>query len=165
MMAFEFLGGRVRCGRPWHPYGITYALVDCPDHGPGGHGSVLEDVLSGKTPGSGHDTVGWPSFGYWPRHDSLTHEQVYYQWLERAWRGGLRKFTNLLVDNGQLCEVYPLKKNSCDEMDGVRLQAKRLRELERYIDAQSGGPGAAGSASSPTRSRPAGSSTPASSRS
>jgi hypothetical protein len=26
-------------------------------------------------------------------------------------------------------------------MDGVRLQAKRLRELERYIDAQSGGPG------------------------
>ena len=141
MMAFEFLGGRVRCGRPWHPYGISYALVDCPDHGPGGRGSAVEDVLSGKTPGSGHDTVGWPSFGYWPRHDSLTHEQVYYQWLERAWRGGLRMFTNLLVDNGQLCEAYPLKKNSCDEMDGVRLQARRLRELERFIDAQNGGPG------------------------
>jgi microsomal dipeptidase-like Zn-dependent dipeptidase len=141
MMAFEFLGGKVRCGRPWHPYGITYALVDCPDHGPGGRGSALEDVLSGKTPGTGHDTVGWPSFGYWPKHDSLTHEQVYYQWLERAWRGGLRMFTNLLVDNGQLCEAYPLKKNSCDEMNGVRLQAKRLRELERFIDAQNGGPG------------------------
>jgi hypothetical protein len=26
-------------------------------------------------------------------------------------------------------------------MDGVRLQAQRIRELERYIDAQSGGPG------------------------
>jgi hypothetical protein len=26
-------------------------------------------------------------------------------------------------------------------MDGVRLQAKRIRELERYIDAQNGGPG------------------------
>src|SRR3712207_7572972 len=38
-------------------------------------------------------------------------------------------------------EVYPLKKNSCNEMDGVRLQAQRLHELERYIDAQSGGPG------------------------
>lgn len=141
MMAFEFIGGRVRCGRPWHPYGISYALVDCPDHGPGGYGSVLEDVLSGKTPGSGHDTVGWPSFGYWPRHDSLTHEAVYYQWLERAWRGGLRMFTDLLVDNGQLCQAYPLKKNSCDEMDGIRLQAKRARELERFIDAQNGGPG------------------------
>ena len=141
LMAFEFLGGRVRCGRPWHPYGIAAALVDCPDHGPGGRGSALEDVLSGKTPGSGHDPVGYPSFGYWPNYASLTHEQVYYQWLERAWRGGQRMFTNLLVDNGQLCELYPLKKNSCDEMDGVRLQAVRLRELERYIDAQNGGPG------------------------
>lgn len=141
LMAFEFLGGKVRCGRPWHPYGVTYALVDCPDHGPGGRGSLLEDVLSHKTPGSGHDTVGWPTFGYWPHYDSLTHEQVYYTWLERAWRGGLRMFTALLVDNGVLCEVYPLKKNSCNEMDGVRLQAQRLHELERYIDAQSGGPG------------------------
>ena len=141
MMAFEFLGGKVRCGRPWHPYGIAKALVDCADHGPGGRGSALEDVLSGKNPGSGHDTEGYPGFGYWPQHDSLTHEQVYYRWLERAHRGGLRMFTNLLVDNGQLCELYPLKKNSCNEMDGVRLQAQRLRELERYIDAQAGGPG------------------------
>jgi hypothetical protein len=141
MMAFEFLGGRARCGRPWHPYGIAYALVDCPDHAAGGRGAALEDVVSGRPPGSGHDTVGWPSFGYWPRHDSLTHEQVYYQWLERAWRGGLRTFTNLLVDNGQLCELYPLKKNSCDEMATVRLEATRLRELERFIDAQNGGPG------------------------
>jgi hypothetical protein len=140
-MAFEFLGGRARCGRPWHPYGITYALVDCPDHEPGGRGAILEDVLSGGTPGQGHDTTGWPTFGYWPNNHSLTHEQVYYAWLERAWLGGLRMFTNLLVDNGQLCEIYPYKKNSCNEMDGVRLQAQRLHELIRYIDAQSGGPG------------------------
>ncbi len=140
-MAFEFLGGRARCGQPWHPYGISYALVDCPDHAAGGRGAALEDIVSGHTPGSGHDNVGYPSFGYWPKYDSLTHEQVYYQWLERAWRGGLRMFTNLLVENGQLCEIYPLKKNSCDEMDGVRLQAQRLRELERFIDAQNGGPG------------------------
>ena len=50
-------------------------------------------------------------------------------------------FTNLLVDNNQLCKIYPFKRNSCNEMDGVRLQAQRIRELERYIDAQNGGPG------------------------
>jgi len=140
-MAFEFIGGKSRCGRPWHPYGVAYALVDCPDHEPGGHGAVLEAALSGSNPAEGHDTTGWPSFGYWPKYSSLTHEQVYYKWLERSWRGGLRMFTNLLVDNNVLCELYPYKKNSCNEMDGVRLQAIRLHELERYIDAQSGGPG------------------------
>jgi microsomal dipeptidase-like Zn-dependent dipeptidase len=140
MMAFEFLGGMARCGRPWHPYGVTYALVDCPDHEPGGYGAILEQMVSGHE-GQGHDTAGYPEFTYWPRNDSLTHEQVYYRWLERAWRGGLRMFTNLLVDNGVLCEIYPYKRNSCNEMDGVRLQAQRLHELERFIDAQSGGPG------------------------
>ena len=48
---------------------------------------------------------------------------------------------NLLVDNEVLCTLYPLKQNSCNEMDGVRLQAKRLRELQDYVDAQNGGPG------------------------
>jgi len=140
-MAFEFLGGKARCGRPWHPYGVAYALVDCPDHGPGGRGALLEDLVSGHTPGQGHDTVGWPTFGYWPHYDSLTHEQVYYKWLERAWRGGLRLFTTLLVDNAALCQVWVQKKNKCNEMDTVRLEAKRLHEMVRYIDAQSGGPG------------------------
>jgi hypothetical protein len=140
MMAFEFLGGMAHCGRPWHPYGVTAALVDCPDHGPGGRGAVLENVLW-KDPAHGHDPVGWPTFRDWPHQKSLTHEQTYYRWLERAWRGGLRIYVNLLVDNGVLCELYPLKRNSCNEMDGVRLQARRLRELENYIDAQSGGPG------------------------
>ena len=141
MMAFEFLGGRARCGRPWHPYGVTHALVDCPDHEPGGYGAVLEKLVSRHDPTSGHNTDGWPTFAGWPRYNSLTHEQVYYKWLERAWRGGLRMFVNLLVDNNQLCKIYPFKRNSCNEMDGVRLQARRIRELERYIDAQNGGPG------------------------
>jgi hypothetical protein len=141
MMAFEFLGGRVHCARPWHPYGVTAALVDCEDHGPGGSGAALENVISYKNPARFHDPVGWPTFKDWPAYRSLTHEQTYWKWLERAWRGGLRVYVNLLVDNAVLCELYPLKRNSCNEMDGVRLQMRRLRELENYIDAQYGGPG------------------------
>jgi hypothetical protein len=141
MMAFEFIGGSVRCGKPWDPYGVTKALVDCPDHKPGGRGAVLEAVLSGGNPVKGHDTVGWPTFGYWPRYNSLTHEQLYYRWLERAWRGGLRLFVNLLVDNHALCTVYPLHKHGCNEMSTIRLEAQMIKKLERYIDAQSGGPG------------------------
>ena len=139
-MAFEFLGGSVHCGRPWSPYGVTVALVDCPDHQPNGGGAALENVLADE-PVRTHDPVGWDTFKDWPAYNSLTHEGSYYKWLERAWRGGLRTYVNLFVENAQLCELYPLKRNSCNEMDSVRLQARQIRALEDYIDAQSGGPG------------------------
>lgn len=138
----EFLGGRVICSPPFHRYGAAAALVDCPDHRlADGRGALLEDVLAGNDPGTGHDPVGWPTFSYWPNPHSLTHQQVYYKWLERSWRAGLRIHTSLLTENHILCTVYPLKKNSCDDRDAVRLQARRMREMQDYIDAQYGGPG------------------------
>jgi hypothetical protein len=139
-MAFEFLGGKVHCGRPWHPYGVAYALKDCPDHTlTGGKGAVMEDFLSGDF--TGHDPVGWPTFKDWPAPHSLTHEGTYYKWMERSWRAGQRILVNLLVENNQLCKIYPLKRNSCNDMDSIRLQARDMHALERYIDAQHGGPG------------------------
>jgi hypothetical protein len=141
-MAFEFLGGSVHCGRPWHRYGVEYALKDCPDHEIAqGNGAILENFLRGGTPLGGHDPVGWPTFKDWPAPDSLTHEGTYWRWMERSWRGGQRILVNLLVQNNKLCQLYPLKRTSCDDMDAVRLQASDMRQMERYIDAQYGGPG------------------------
>ena len=138
-MAYEFLGGEVHCGKPWDKYGVEYALVDCEDHTlTGGNGAVLETFLSERPT---HDPVGWPTFKDWPAPDSLTHEGTYYRWMERSWRGGQRLLVNLLVENNKLCEVYPLKRNSCDDMDSIRLQAQRMHQFERYVDAQFGGPG------------------------
>jgi microsomal dipeptidase-like Zn-dependent dipeptidase len=144
MMAFEFIGGSIRCGRPWHPYGVQYAMVDCPDHEPNGLGAPggqAEGILSHGNPANPHDTRGWPTFNDWPAYDSFTHEGIYWKGMERAWRGGLRLFVNLLVDNEALCDIYPLKRNPCHEMNTVRIELQRIRELENYIDAQSGGPG------------------------
>ena len=141
MTAFRFLGGKAHCGRPWHPYGAPHALVDCQDHQVGnGCGAALENALYGN-PARCHDPVGWPTFKDWPHHDSLTHEQTYYKWVERAYMGGLRLFVNLYVENRVLCELYPLKQNNCDEMASVRLQNQDLDAIEDYIDAQNGGPG------------------------
>jgi len=141
-MAFEFLGGDVHCGRPWHKYGVAYALKDCPDHSLlKGSGAVLENFLRHGSPVGTHDPVGWPTFKDWPAPDSLTHEGTYWKWLERSWRGGQRVLVNLLVQNNKLCQLYPIKHNSCDDMDMVRLEAKDMRDMERYIDAQYGGPG------------------------
>ena len=140
-MAFEFLGTKAHCGRPWDRFGAPYALQDCGDHAAtNGCGAVLETALSGSTC---HAPGGWPDFSGWPRYQQLTHEQSYYKWLERSWRAGTRLFVNLLVENRVLCQIYPLTPpgHNCDEMVTVRREAQRMRELERYIDAQSGGPG------------------------
>ncbi len=138
--AYEFLGGDAHCGEPWSRYGVAAALVDCPDHQPNGAGAVLENVLYGN-PVRTHDPVGWPTFKDWPAPESLTHEQTYYRWIERAYLGGVRIMVNDLVENVALCDIYPIKHNSCRDMDSVRLQARRIHELEEYIDAQAGGPG------------------------
>jgi len=139
--AFEFLGGRFHCGRPWSPYGVTVALRDCPDHYPNGAGAVVENFISNGSPAGTHDPEGWPSFTGWPRDESQTHEGTYWKWIERAWRSGLRLMVNDLVENRALCDLYPLKKNNCNEMVSAYKQAGDMHALQDYIDAQSGGPG------------------------
>jgi microsomal dipeptidase-like Zn-dependent dipeptidase len=139
--AFEFLGGRFHCGRPWSPYGVTVALRDCPDHYPNGAGAVVENVISTGSPVGTHSPEGWPSFTGWPRDESQTHEGTYWKWIERSWRSGLRLMVNDLVENRALCDLYPLKKNDCNEMVSAYKQAQDMHDLQDYIDAQFGGPG------------------------
>jgi microsomal dipeptidase-like Zn-dependent dipeptidase len=140
-MAFRFLGG-AHCGRPWHRFGVAYALKDCPDHEPDGCAAVLENVLYGE-PARCHDTTGWPEFTDWPDPKSLTHEQSYYKWIERSWRSGLRVFVNLMVQNRALCEIYPIKGSNteCDDTKTVEIELNEAYRLQDYIDAQAGGPG------------------------
>ena len=139
--AFDFLGGRFHCGRPWSPYGVTVALTDCPDHFPNGAGAVFENFLASGSPVGTHSTDGWPTFAGWPRDESQTHEGTYWKWIERAWRSGLRIMVNDLVENRALCDLYPLKKNNCNEMTSAYKQADDMQALQDYIDAQFGGPG------------------------
>lgn len=141
LMAYEAFGGALMCGKPFDPRGIQEALRDCPDHAGNGVLAWWENFNRYGTPFGTHDPTGWPTFKDWPAYDSRTHQQVYYEWLERSWRAGQRILVNHLVDNRQLCEIYPLKRNPCDEMAGIRLQAQRMREMQSFIDERSGGPG------------------------
>ena len=125
MTAFEFLGGMVpTAAGPGLLYGALHALVDCPDHQVAiGSARRPRARLSSATRSARHDPVGWPTFKDWPHHDSLTHEQTYYKWVERAWMGGLRG-GNLFVENRALCDVDPLKAEPLQRHGSVRLQSR-----------------------------------------
>lgn len=137
--AYEFIGGRVNYGAPFHRFGVSHALHDCEAvHGPWGATGFVELATSGI---GTHDTQGWPSFNDWPRYNSLQHHQSYYRWMERAHLAGMKILVNHLVHNEILCRINPQKQNDCDPMESILLQIRRMYEMQDYIDAQHGGPG------------------------
>jgi len=138
--AFEFLGGDFHCGRPWDPYGIPYALPNCAGDEQGTNG-LVESFLDYGQLVHMHDTQGWPTFRDWPSPTDLAEEGDYYTGIERAWMAGLRVMVTHFVDNEALCELMSTRRNPCNDMDAVRLQASDLQALQNYIDAQAGGPG------------------------
>lgn len=140
----HFLGG-VHWGSPTHKFGVTHALGDCQEkHGPDGRMDIVNNFLSGS-PTDTHETVGWPTFNSWPAPRSLSHEGLYWRWLERAWQSGLRLFVNNLVENEVLCKLVSATKGApnanCNEMDSAISQIDETYAIQNYIDAQSGGPG------------------------
>ena len=140
-MNHRYFGGEFHCGRPWHRYGIPYALPDCEEiEGPQGSAAPVQNFFNYGNPVAPHDTSGWPKLTEW-RADNLTYEGNYWKWIERAWLGGLRLMVMSINENRVLCELLPRKKYSCNEMDTVRGGFREMYDLERYADAQAGGPG------------------------
>ncbi len=140
-MTYEYFGGRFHCGRPWHKYGIAYALPDCASvEGPEGANAPFQNFFNYGNPAQLHDTSGFPKLTSFSK-DNLTYEGTYWRWIQRAWAGGLRMMVMGVNENRVLCELQPVKDTNCNEMDTVRRAVKDMRELQRYIDAQAGGPG------------------------
>jgi microsomal dipeptidase-like Zn-dependent dipeptidase len=147
--SYEFMGGKVMHGSPFHRWGVPYALDDSRrTHGINGSLDLIGNIFVYGNPAHQYDTRGWPDFPWWPNAQQLTHSGYYYKWMERAWLSGLRLTVTQLVENEVLCNVQStinpagwVGANSCNEMDSIRLQVKRLREMQAYIDAQYGGPG------------------------
>ncbi|MGI8460554.1 MAG: Coagulation factor 5/8 type domain-containing protein [Solirubrobacterales bacterium] len=139
-MNYRYFGGDFHCGRPWHRYGIPYALPDCSDiEGPQGTAAPLQNFFNFGNPAQPHDTSGWPKLTEW-RADNLTYEGTYWRWIERAYLGGLRLMVMSINENRELCELQPRRRFSCDEMETVRDGFRDMYELEEYADAQAGGP-------------------------
>ena len=135
-------GGDVIYGEPFDRYGITQALGhDADVHGADGSLDVTGNLLRTGLPFGTHDTHGWPTFAGWPVHNTITHQQTYYEWLKRDWMAGERLVVAQTVEDQPICEIEPVRAHSCDETESVRLQIQTLHELQAYVDAQAGGRG------------------------
>ncbi len=87
-----------------------------------------------------HDPAGTGSFAGWPTYKTVTHQQMYYTWVERAFLGGVRMMVQLAVTNEALCGMGKLRDGfTCDDMDAVDLQIQATKDLERAIDQKDDG--------------------------
>lgn len=160
-----FAGSGMFHGAPFHPLGVAHALGGCDEtHGEDGRrdmvglffdnsahnldvASLLPILTSGESEDFNHFTDGFPTFTEWPNAwKRSTHQTMYYRWLERAWRGGLRLVVQHVTGNSVLCELgigvgTQIPLYSCNDMVTADRSIESVRQLERYIDAQAGGPG------------------------
>ncbi len=140
------LGGVAMSGEVFHRFGIEHALHDCSSlHGSNGSWDWLE-AQSTQTGASQHNTEGYPNFPYWPSRLTNTHVQAYYRWIERAYLSGLRLMVANATGIPAYCQIlgilHPGKiETDCKSDQDIESQIRYMFELEKYIDAQEGGPG------------------------
>lgn len=130
-------------------YNVNTALSPATDlalHKTISHG-LLNDTSGDGTQDGTRSWFGAPYFSGWPKWTSTTHQQAYYVWLERAWRGGLRATTLLVSHVEALCKTS-LKATRAtswpdceDSMRHIVEQLKAARDFQRFVDSLSGGPG------------------------
>ncbi len=163
---FGFGGGGIFHGGAYHRLGVEHALPDCTlYHGEMGRkdffgyafdsagadgadiAGILPDLIAGQLSVDAHVTDGYPDFTEWPDAPRRsTHQTQYYRWLERAWLSGLRLVVQHATTNSVIChmvagsDIQPVRY-SCDDMVAVDRIIEETYAMERYIDAQSGGPG------------------------
>ena len=159
-----FGGGGVFHGAPFHRLGVERALPDCDrSHGPDGRRDLVgffEDqdvgfsveallpvVSNGEFDEFNHFTAGYPEFTSWPNSwKHATHQTMYYRWVERAYLAGLRLLVQHATGNSVLCDLTvgtgaQQTLYSCNDMVSVDQAIAQAHDLERYVDAQAGGPG------------------------
>lgn len=132
-----------------HGHDIMEAAVD---------GHILETLsLYFLGVGRTHDEDGYPTFRSWPSYfERQTHQQVYEDWLFRAYRGGLRLMV-MLAENSE--DMFGRGENSIpivgginfvgakaparsgNDMEAAEWQIREAYRMQAAIDARHGGDG------------------------
>jgi microsomal dipeptidase-like Zn-dependent dipeptidase len=140
-MAHLAFGGVAFWGEPDGP--IETALPWCtPAHGIGGLGiagregnvlmSFFEQVGYGLD--IGHRVGGYPQFDGWPRFTTMVHQQMYIDWIRRAYDGGLRLMVAHVLNNEMMANQYdghaPYDDKTAVEMQIAAMKAVAARHAD-----------------------------------
>jgi microsomal dipeptidase-like Zn-dependent dipeptidase len=77
----------------------------------------------------GHPSGGYPNFEAWPHHSSVTHQQMWYEWIRRSYDSGLRVMVALAVNNHLLAEVTAGRTAKTDKEAGDL----QIREMKAFV--------------------------------
>ncbi len=91
-------------------------------------------VFESPNPGLGwkvnqHPRAGAPAFAHWPHWSSVTHQQMYWEWIRRAWAGGQRVMVALAVNNTLLAKAG----NASMLVDDRSSVDAQLDEMTRFV--------------------------------
>ena len=128
MFANEAFGGFLFAGAPFHPDGIEMALAPC-QHTRFSHLITRGIVEATGEPAHGPD--GFPEFDYWPRAWTMLHQQMYIEWVYRAYEHGLRLLVVSTVNSEALCTLSHSPK-SCNDMEAIDRQIDVLRDMATH---------------------------------
>ncbi|HEX6556072.1 MAG TPA: membrane dipeptidase [Ktedonobacteraceae bacterium] len=133
---------------------IEAALANCtPAHGLGGTGlswskgagsflmAFFEETGYGSGPlgwlHPGHSVGGFSDFDGWPKFTTIIHQQMYIDWIKRAYEGGLRLMVAHAVNNELLAHEFSRHhaKEPHDDKATVEIQLTAMKELvARHAD-------------------------------
>ncbi len=86
--------------------------------------NLLMDQLDGHTKGAGY-----PDFNLWPKQSTTTHQQMWYEWVDRARRSGLRTIVALAQNSQTLADGL----ETVGPYDDLRSMNDQIRELILFV--------------------------------
>lgn len=80
-----------------------------------------------------HPHAGYPKFEHWPHFTTVTHQQMRYEWIQRAHAGGLRVMVGLAVNNHLLAAALD-GKSPMDDKSSADAQIAYMRNFVGHHD-------------------------------
>lgn len=96
-------------------------------------GDYEKRVSLDRNPHGDHPHEGYPNFLYWPHFSSVSHQQMYVDWIRRAYQGGLRVLVTLTV-NSELLGGVVSGDPPFDDKSAADLQ---LNEIVSFVGRHS----------------------------